>query len=191
MPRMNADIRASAFHEAAHAVIGVALGHTIKYVCIDPCPGARFPGLTDRTVAGPGDPALLNEECAIVSVIGGLAEKKHDENWTPTLWHRDDDLDDVHERLRNTGSGLRQVAAFMKRCDEVASELLERECLWKGIVVVAEHLYARVVTRPGMPHRFPGADITSRVRATVPKECLLDCADYIRGCAQELNALRR
>jgi hypothetical protein len=188
---MNADIRASAFHETAHAVIGVALGHNIKYIRIDPRPGVRLPGSIEQTVDGPGDLNLLNEECAIVKVIGGLAERKHDENWTPASYHRDDDLDDVRTFFGDAGSRPEQFAAFLKRCDEIASDLLERECLWNGIVAVAENLCACVAKRPDTPRLFAGACITSRVRAATPAECLLDCAEFIRCRAPELNALRR
>jgi len=185
---MSADVRATAYHEAAHAVTGFALGHEIRCVLVNPIKGVRYPGRTERVVSGPGHPALLSEECAIVEVIGGLAEIRHDEHWRADAWHRDDDLKDVQERLRNTGSGPMRIDAFMKRCDEIARELLDDEGVWAGIAAVAAHLETTARQRPDAPTRF--MNMGRVISRAIPQKSLDQIARVIRGYAAVLNALR-
>lgn len=186
---MSASVRATAFHEAAHAVTAYALGHVVKCVMIDPRPNVPCHGKTCRMVAGPGDPALLNEECAIVEVIGGLAEIKHDPKWRTDRWHREDDLRDVRERLANTGSGAPQIAAFMGRCDVIAGELLRRECLWRGIEAVAARMEEAALKTPDEPTWL--TDVSATIAEAFDPKCLEEVARSIRSHAPGLNALRR
>lgn len=177
------------FHEAGHAVTGLALGHGLERIRIQP-PDGTYPGRT-YGVPGPSKAsALFDEECIVVKMIGGIAEAKHDSQWTPIPGTRRDDLTDVTDLLRAGGSGPQQIAAVLKKADELCWEILKCEALWVGITAVAEYMERLFMARPTMAHLFPGPNIIGVAYKAAPEPQLSACGSRIRSHLATLRSLR-
>ncbi len=141
---------ATAYHEAGHAVVALALGRPIHRVSV--LPGGRFLGLCEfgKAVFRPSEDWLERE---ILIALGGLAAEARltgDYAWDEA----DRDLQYVRE-LTVLRAGERQAERLERRLLSKAEHLLAREAHWRAVELIAAELLQRgVISGRAARHLF-------------------------------------
>ena len=151
-------------------------------------PGARFPGRTHHVAAGLAGDNFITEGFTVVWAAGGLSEIRHDPEWCPEPHFRNDDLDEIRERLLNTGSSPAMIARYLSLCDEIATEFLSDSVVWRAVSAVASSVADRV------GDLFAASilgEVISKAALDAASRTVLDAsAEKIRERCAELHRLR-
>jgi ATP-dependent Zn protease len=129
---------ATAYHEAGHAVVALALGRPIHRVSV--LPDGQFLGLCQfgKGVFRPSEDWLERE---ILIALGGIAaEARHTGDYA---W---DAADRDHRYVRHLAvqrSGERQAERLERRLLSKAEHLLAREGHWRAVELIAAELLRR------------------------------------------------
>ena len=131
---------ATAYHEAGHAVVALALGRPIHRVSV--LPDGQFLGLCQfgKGVFRPSEDWLERE---ILIALGGIAaEARHTGNYAWDGAARDQQY---VRRLAEQRAGERQAERLERRMLAKAEHLLAQEGHWRAVELIAAELLRRGV----------------------------------------------
>ncbi len=131
---------ATAYHEAGHAVVALALGRPIHRVSV--LPDGQFLGLCQfgKGVFRPSEDWLERE---ILIALGGIAaEARHTGNYAWDGAARDQQY---VRRLAEQRAGERQAERLERRMLAKAEHLLARQGHWRAVELIAAELLRRGV----------------------------------------------
>jgi hypothetical protein len=127
---------ATAYHEAGHAVMALALGRPVA--CVSVRPDHQYLGTCEfgKAVFRPSEDWLERE--ALIALAGAAAEARHsgDYAWGAAA----KDLAYVEELARQRAGGERQAQRLLRRLLAKAEYLLAREENWRAVERVAAEL---------------------------------------------------
>jgi ATP-dependent Zn protease len=132
--------QATAFHEAGHAVVALALGRPIHRVSV--LPDGQFLGLClfGKGVFRPSEDWLERE---ILIALGGIAaEARHTGNYAWDGAARDQQY---VRRLAEQRAGERQAERLERRLLAKTEHLLAQERHWRAVELIAAELLQRGV----------------------------------------------
>jgi ATP-dependent Zn protease len=132
--------QATAFHEAGHAVVALALGRPIHRVSV--LPDGQFLGLCQfgKSVFRPSEDWLERE---ILIALGGIAaEARHTGNYAWDGAARDQQY---VRRLAEQRAGERQAERLERRLLAKTEHLLAQERHWRAVELIAAELLQRGV----------------------------------------------
>lgn len=127
---------ATAYHEAGHAVVALALRCPVERVSILPNQVRLGQCKVKKGVHGPLKDAVETE---ILILFGGLcAEARHtgDYDWN-AAGH---DLQTIRGLIQSRPSGPRQIDRYERRLMDKAEHLLDQPGLWTAVERIAEEL---------------------------------------------------
>jgi hypothetical protein len=126
----------TAYHEAGHAVMALALGRPVA--CVSVRPDHRYLGTCEfsKAVFRPSEDWLERE--ALIALAGAAAEARHagDYAWGAAA----KDLAYVEDLARQRAGGERQAQRLLRRLLAKAEHLLAREENWRAVERVAAEL---------------------------------------------------
>lgn len=145
----------TAYHEAGHAVVALALGRPIQQVSI--APETKRLGHCEIK-KGSFRPSADALETAMLILLGGMAaEAKH--RGTYSRVGAGQDLRDVRELAELRAGGEKQVERLERRMLDKAEHILSKPAVWLATERIAEELLKRtVISGRSAKHVFDQAE---------------------------------
>jgi ATP-dependent Zn protease len=142
--------RATAYHEAGHAVVAMALGRPVRHVTI--LPDGRFLGLCEfgKSVFRPSEDALERE--SLIALAGLAAEARYIGEYA---WEGAAHDHQYVYRLCVERAGERRAERLLRRMLSKTEHLLTQEGHWRAVeLIAAELLLHRSISGRTARHLF-------------------------------------
>jgi hypothetical protein len=127
---------ATAYHEAGHAVVAIALRKSVERVSIEPNQLRLGQCKLKQGIRGPLKDAVETEILILLGGVGAEARHTGDYAWEAA----DGDMRQVRTLLQSRRDGPRQMKRYEQRLLDKAEHLLDQPGVWTAIERVAAEL---------------------------------------------------
>jgi ATP-dependent Zn protease len=149
----------TAFHEAGHAVMALALGRPVQQVSIVPDPKRLGHCAIKKGAFRPSDDAL---ETAMLIFLGGAAAEIRHRGWY-SPGGASQDLRDVRELALQRAGGPKQVERLERRMLDKAEHIFSKPAVWLAVErIAAELLKQPLISGRNAKHLFDRAEAESQ-----------------------------